>query len=168
MNPLALPNMADPVFIAKLIDFVVFVSAIVWVFNKYGKAALVAHQEAQNRLVADAQGHRDQAETSVTAARQAIEQAKLDSVRMVDVGRAQAAKLVEDERALAREHAERIFAHAAGELERERYRVRRELLEETVELAHAQAQDLAKREIGPAQQHTLVERLLLHLERARA
>jgi F-type H+-transporting ATPase subunit b len=168
MNPLALPNMADPVFIAKVIDFVVFVSAIVWAFNKYGKAALVAHQEAQNKLVADAQAHRNRAEAAVAAAQQAIEQAKLDSVRMTDVGRAQAAKLIEDERAQAREHAQRILAHAAGELERERYRVRRELLEETVEQAHAQAQNLARREIGPAQQQTLVERLLLHLERARA
>jgi F-type H+-transporting ATPase subunit b len=168
MSGLGLPNMADPVFIAKVVDFVVFVAAIVWVFNKYGKAALVAHQEAQNRLVADAQAHRDQAEAGVAVAQHAIEEAKIDSVRMIDVGRAQAAKLVEDERVQAREHAKRILAHAAGELERERYRVRRELLEETVELAHGQAQDLARREIGPAQQHTLVERLLLHLERARA
>ncbi len=168
MNPLALPNMTDPVFIAKIIDFVIFVSAIVWVFNKYGKAALIAHQEAQNKLVADAQAHRERAEARVTATRNAIERAKLDGVRMVDVGRAQAAKLIEDERAQAREHAQRILAHAAGELERERYRVRRELLEETVEQAHAQAQDLAKREIGPTQQQTLVERLLAHLERARA
>lgn len=168
MNVLGLPNMGDPVFIAKVIDFIVFISAIVWVFNKYGKAALIAHQEAQNRLVADAQAHRDQAEAAVAAARHAIEQAKIDSVRMIDIGRAQAAKLVEDERVQAREHAERILAHAAGELERERYRVRRELLEETVELAHGQAQDLARRDIGPTQQHTLVERLLRHLERARA
>lgn len=168
MNPLALPNMADPVFIAKVIDFIVFVGAIVWVFNKYGTPALIAHQEAQNKLVADAKKHRDRAEAAVATAQHAIEQAKLDAVRMVDVGRAQAAKLIEDEREQAREHAQRILAHAAGELERERYRVRRELLEETVEQAHAQAQDLAKREIGPAQQHTLVERLLRHLERARA
>ena len=168
MNPLALPNVADPVFIAKIIDFVIFISAIVWVFNKYLKAMLIAHQEAQNKLVADAQTHRDRAEAAVAAAQHAIEQAKLDAVRMVDVGRAQAAKLIEDERAQAREHGQRILAHAEGELERERYRVRRELLEETVEQAHAQAQDLAKHEIGPAQQHTLVERLLRHLERARA
>lgn len=168
MSGLELPNMTDPVFIAKLVNFVIFVSAIVWVFNKYGKTALVAHQEQQNNLVAGAQSRRDQGEASIAAAHQAVEQAKIDSVRMIEVGRAQAAKLVEDERAEAYEHAQRILAYAAGELERERYRVRRDLLEETVELAHAQAKELAKREIGPALQQTLVERLLSHLERARA
>ncbi len=163
-----LPNLADPVFIAKVVDFIIFVGAIVWLWNKAGMKALVAHQEAQNKLVADAQEHRAKCEAAIAAAQAAVEQAKLDSVRMVAVGKAQAAKLIEDEHAEAQEHAGRILAHAGGELERERYRVRRELLEETVEQAHAQAQELAKREIDPAKQQTLVERLIADLERARA
>jgi F-type H+-transporting ATPase subunit b len=163
-----LPNLTDPVFIAKVVDFIVFVTAIVWVFNKYGKAALVAHQEAQNKLVADAQAHREQSEAAIKAAQQAIEQAHVDAIRMVAVGKAQAAKFIEDERNEALEHAKRIVAHASGELERERYRVRREILEETVEQAHMQAQELAKREIDPAKQQTLVERLIQDLERTRA
>ena len=54
---------------------------------------------------------------------------------MVEIGKAQAQRL--DRRGAARPQdlAQRILAHAAGELERERYRVRRELLEETVERA---------------------------------
>jgi F-type H+-transporting ATPase subunit b len=158
----------DIVFVTKLIDFIIFVTAIVLVFNKLALPELVIQQHNQNKVVEDAREHREKCEAAIAAAKQAIEQAKVDAVRMVQVGNAQASKFIDDERAEAREHAQRILAHAAGELERERYRVRRELLEETVELAHAQAQDLAKREIGPAQQHTLVERLLLHLERARA
>jgi F-type H+-transporting ATPase subunit b len=161
-------NFGDPVFIAKIIDFLIFVGAIVWVYNKYGKPALIAYQESQNKLVADAEAHRSQSEASITAEKQAIEQAKVDAVRMVAVGKAQAAKLIEDERTAALEHAKRIVAHAGGELERERYRVRRELLEETVEQAHAQAQELAKREIDPAKQHALVERMMTDLERSRA
>ena len=163
-----LPNLADPVFIAKVIDFIVFIGAIVWLWNKAGVKALVAHQEAQNKIVADAQAHRSDAEAAILAAQSAVEQAKTDSVRMVAVGKAQAAKLVEDERAQAQAHAQRILAHAGGELERERYRVRRLLLEETVEQAHARAQELAKREIDPAKQQTLVERLIADLERAHA
>ncbi|HEV2878203.1 MAG TPA: hypothetical protein VGW96_01375 [Candidatus Eremiobacteraceae bacterium] len=163
-----IPNLTDPVFIAKVIDFIVFVGAIVWLWNKVGVKALVAHQETQNKLVADAQLHREQAELAIAAAQRAIEQAKVDAVRMVSVGKAQAAKLIEDERAEALERAKRIVAHAGGELERERYRVRRELLEETVEQAHAQAQELAKREIDPAKQHALVERMMTDLERSHA
>lgn len=163
-----LSNMTDPVFIAKVIDFVIFIGAIVWLWNKYLVKQLVSHQEAQNKIVADAQAHRTQAEASVTAAQEAIEHAKTDAVRMVGVGKAQAAKLIADERQEAREHAQRILAHAGGELERERYRVRRELLEETVEQAHSRAQELAKHLIDPPKQQILVDRLIADLERARA
>lgn len=158
----------DAVFIAKLIDFVIFVVAIVWVFNKYGQPALVAHQEAQNRIVEDARKYREQNDAAVSQARRAIDQAKLDSGRMVDVGDAQAKRLVEVERAAAMAHAQRILAHASGELERERYRVRRELLEETVDRAHRKAQELAKRDIDPSKQQMLVEQLIAHLERSNA
>jgi F0F1-type ATP synthase membrane subunit b/b' len=163
-----LPNLTDPVFIAKVVDFIIFVGAIVWLWNKAGVKALVAHQEAQNKIVADAQDHRAKCEAAIAASQAAVEQAKVDSVRMVGVGKVQAAKLIEDERVEAREHAKRVLAHAGGELERERYRVRRELLEETVEQAHTQAQEIAKREIDSSKQHTLVERLIADLERARA
>jgi F0F1-type ATP synthase membrane subunit b/b' len=163
-----LPNLTDPVFIAKVLDFIIFVGAIVWVWNKWLVKQLVAHQETQNKIVADAQAHRSQSEAAVTRGQAAIEQAKIDAVRMVQVGQAQAAKLVADERVEAHEHAQRILAHASGELERERYRVRRELLEETVEQAHTRAQELAKRVIDPPKQDILVDRLIADLERARA
>ncbi len=163
-----LPNLADPVFVAKVVDFIIFVGAIVWLWNKYLVKLLVAHQEAQNKLVGDAEEHRVQCEAAIGAAETAVEQAKTDSVRMVAIGKTQAAKLIEDEKAEAHEHARRVLAHAGGELERERYRVRRELLEETVEQAHDQAQELAKREIDPGKQQILVDRLIADLERTRA
>ena len=163
-----MPNFTDPVFIAKLIDFVIFVTVIVWAYNRYGQSALVAHQEAQNRAVAEASAQRDAAEQSVTRAREAIEKAKLDSSRMIEIGRAQAARLIEEERIAAREHAQRILAHAGGELDRERYRVRRELLEQTVESAHNEALELARRLLDPAKQQALVEQLMATLEQAHA
>jgi F0F1-type ATP synthase membrane subunit b/b' len=157
----------DAVFLAKLIDFIIFISAIVWLFNRYGQPALIHYQEAQNRIVEDAVAYRDRSEAAVAAAKAAIDQAKLDASRMVDVGDAQAARLIEAEIAAAKEHAQRIVTHASGELERERYRVRRELLEETVESAHTKAQELAKQEIDTHKQRSLVERLIQHLERSR-
>jgi F0F1-type ATP synthase membrane subunit b/b' len=158
----------DAVFIAKSIDFIIFLALIIWLFNRYVKPALVAHQEAQNRIVADAIAYRDRGNTDVDTARAAIEQAKLDAATMVQVGEAQAARLIEAEVAAAKEHALRIVTHSSGELERERYRVRRELLEETVETAHTKAQELAKSEIDAYKQRTLVEQLIDHLERSGA
>jgi F-type H+-transporting ATPase subunit delta len=150
----------DAVFLAKLIDFIIFITAIVWVYNRYVQPALVRYQESQNRIVADAVAYRDRSDGAVAAANTAIDQAKLDAGRMVNVGDAQAARLIEAEIAAAKEHAQRIGMHASGELERERYRVRRELLEETVESAHTKAQELAKQEIDTHKQWSLVERLI--------
>jgi F-type H+-transporting ATPase subunit b len=154
----------DPIFVAKLIDFVIFVAALVYVYNRWIKGALVAHQEAQNRAVEEALLYRDRAEKSVEDAKGAVEKAKLDSVRMLELARAQAQRLFVDERTSAGEYAARIVAHAQGELDRERYRVRRELLEETVQRAHAAAHDIAKNELTDAQQRALIERFTNELE----
>ncbi len=159
-------NLTDPVFIAKVVDFVIFVMALVWLWNKFGVAMLTAQQEAQNKAVEDAARYREESEQGLREARTALESAKSDATRLVEVGPAQAARLLTEERAAAQDHAKRIIAHAGGELERERYRVRRELLEETVERAHAEAQAIVKREVDPARQRALVERLMDDLERS--
>lgn len=161
-----LPNLADPVFIAKVIDFVILVVALVLLWNRVGLPMLEAQQEAQNKVVADAAAYREQSMRSLDEAKRALEKAKLDSARMVDIGSAQAARLVADERSTAEQHGTRIVAHASGELERERYRVRRELLAETVDKAHAEAVKLVERELSPASQAGLIGQLVSSLERS--
>ena len=165
---MTLPNLADPIFIAKIIDFVIFATGLWFLYNTVGKKQLIAAQEAQNKAFDDAVAECEAQGQAVEAAQREVEQAKIDSVRMVEVGKAQAARLVDDERLAAEEHAKRILDHANGELERERYRVRRELLEETVERAHDEAQEMIKRELGPDRQRGLVEKLIAGLERSRA
>jgi F-type H+-transporting ATPase subunit b len=157
-------SLRDPVFIAKLVDFIVFVGAVIFVYQKWGNPWLVSRQEAQNKAVEDAQAELARGQALIEAARRAVEQAELDATRMVEVGKAQAQRLVVEERAAAQEHARRILAHAAGELERERYRVRRELLEETVERATDAARDIVRRDLTPAKQNELVQSLLVSLE----
>jgi F-type H+-transporting ATPase subunit b len=167
MNGIFEFNGFTAVFIAKLIDFAIFVAGLVYVYNRWLKQALVAHQEAQNRAVEEALVYRDRAEQSVEEAKAAVEKAKQDCVRMIELARAQAQRLVAEEGTSAQEYAARIVAHAQGELERERYRVRRELLEDTVQRAHAAAHDIVKNELTDAQQSTLVERFTNELETAR-
>lgn len=151
-----LTEFTNPIFIAKVIDFVIFVAAIVFVYEKYLKKALVAYQDAQNKAVEDALARLEEAKRSVEAASTTLEQAKTSAVRMVEVGRTQAERLVADERAAAGDHAKRILEHASGEEARERYRVRRELLEDTVERATAAARGIVKRELTPDKQDELV------------
>jgi F-type H+-transporting ATPase subunit b len=159
-----LTSLQDPIFIAKVIDFALLIGAIAFLYQRYGKGWLVAQQEAQNKAVEDAVAQRAAAENAVAAATQAILQAQLDAARMLEVGKAQAARLIVEERNAALEHAQRILAHANGELERERYRVRIELLEDTVERATSHARDIIKRDVTPAKQRELVESLLGSLE----
>ena len=78
--------------------------------------------------------------------------------------REQAAALVAAERLKAQERAARMLAHAKGELERERYRVRQELLGQTVERAYGKAVDLLRREIGKEDQQRLLEEFVHRLE----
>jgi F-type H+-transporting ATPase subunit b len=160
-----LSQVASPVFIAKVIDFVIFVVALVWIWNRFGSPILVAQQEAQNKAVEDAAAYRDQCEKALGDAARALQKAKVDALRMVEIGEAQALRLVDEERAAAETHGARVLAHASGELERERYRVRRELLEETVDKAHAQAKELVRRELSPADQQHLIGQLVTALER---
>jgi len=163
---MSISDLTDPVFIAKVIDFVIFVVAITIVFNRFIKPQLVAQQEAQNKAVEDAAAYRDQCTASVESAKAALAQAESDSARMQSTARAQADRMLADDIAAAEEHAKRVITHAEGELERERYRVRRELLEETVNRAHAEARDVVRRDLTPAQQQALVERLVADLERS--
>jgi F0F1-type ATP synthase membrane subunit b/b' len=149
-------DLVNPIFIAKVIDFVIFVAAIVFVYQRFLKRALVAYQDEQNKAFDDATQHLAETKDSVDSASAAIEQAKAAAARMIDVGRAQAERLLTEESAAATEHAQRLLAHAQGEQERERYRVRREMLEDTVERATAAARELVKRELTPAKQDELV------------
>lgn len=160
--------LTDPVFIAKIVDFVIFVIALVVLWRKVITGQLERQQEAQNKQVEDAQTALVSAEEAVVMARAALQAAKSDATRMVEFGIAQAERNVEVERASADDHAKRITDHANGERDRERYRVRRELLEETVEKAHAEARKIVANELDPARQNSLVERLLLELERSHA
>jgi F0F1-type ATP synthase membrane subunit b/b' len=158
-------DLADPIFIAKIIDFIIFVAVLVYLWNRFGSPILAAQQDAENKTIEDAAAYREESAKALTDAQQSLEKAKSDAVRMVDVGTAQATRLVASERAAAEEHGKRIRAHAGSELERERYRVRRELLEETVDKAHAKAKDLVKRELNPAKQQQLIGQLIDVMER---
>ena len=158
-------TLTDPVFIAKVIDFVIFVVGLVYLWNRFGSPMLAAQQEAQNKAVEDAAEYREQSEKALADAQSGLEKAEVDAVRMVDIGTAQAARLIAEERAAAEEHGKRIVAHAAGELDRERYRVRRELLEETVDKAHAAAKALVTRELSSQKQHELIGQLVAVMER---
>lgn len=157
-------NLTDAVFIAKVIDFVFFAATIAYVYLRWGQPMLVAHQETQNKQVEDAQAQRAAAADLVVARQQELEQTKRDGSRMVEVALQQAQHLVRSQKTAAQEHAQRVIVNAGGELDRERYRARHELLLDTVERAYRRATELARQEIDAAAQARLVERLMSEIE----
>jgi F0F1-type ATP synthase membrane subunit b/b' len=159
----------DAVAIAKFIDFVIFVTVIALVYRKWGQPLLVAHQEAQNKQVEDAVARRAACADLVVKRQAELEQAKRDGVRMVEVALQQAERLVTSQRAAAEAHAVRTVAYARGELDRERYRARHDLLLDTVERAYQRAKEIARRELDATVQSRLLEGLMSALEaKARA
>jgi len=164
MNGVFPANLFDAVFIAKIVDFVVLVGALVFLYEKVLKAQLVRHQESVNKQVAEATEARARAEADVVAAQAELEKAGRDSTRMVEVAHQQAERLLAGQRTAAKEHAERVVANARGELDRERYRVRHDLLLDTVERAYARAKDIARREFDAAAQTRLVAGVMSELE----
>ena len=161
-----MPDLADPVFIAKVVDFVIFVVVIVWLWQRYLQQVLIAAQEAQNKRIEDAVAARAENERLVGVAAAAVDTARVAGARMIDVAASQAKRTAVENRAAAQEHAQRIVAHAAGELDRERYRVRREVLENTVERAYSRARVLATGELDAVKQRVLLDRAIDDLGRA--
>ncbi len=158
----------DPIFIAKVIDFALLVGVIAFLYQRVGRVGSPRSKRRRTRPLKTLSRSASRLRRPSQTATQAIVQAKIDAARMLETGKAQAARLIVEERNAALDHAQRILAHANGELERERYRVRIELLEDTVERATSHARDIIKRDVTPAKQHELVEGLLGGLEARRA
>ena len=150
--------------IAKSVNFLLVLFLTVWGWRKYGTPLLAAHQQAQNSALEQAVSARAAGAESLAAAKAAFEGAQADAPGIVAGAREQAAALVAAERLKAQERAARMLAHAKGELERERYRVRQELLGQTVERAYGKAVDLLRREIGKEDQQRLLEEFVHRLE----
>ncbi|MBC5825695.1 MAG: hypothetical protein GIW99_12020 [Candidatus Eremiobacteraeota bacterium] len=153
-----------PAYIAKTVDFILFVGFIVWLYRSYIQPALVAHQNAQNRAVEEAQSKRVQAAAGVIAAEEALVKAKIDAERIFSVAQEQAENMVVDERTKARERAQRVVAYAAGETQRERYRARHTLLLDTVDRAHQLAREAVRTSMDDDAQRRLVAAFVDDLE----
>jgi F-type H+-transporting ATPase subunit b len=161
-------NLNDAVFLAKVVDFVVLIGAVTFLYQKWGRPWLESEQEKQNKQVEDAETQRQTAAELVVQRQQELEQAKADASRMLQVVLAQAERTVSSQESAAKEHAQRTIAHARGELDRERYRARQELLLDTVDRSYRRSKEIARTEIDPAKQALLVEAAVDALEARRS
>ena len=135
---------------------IVFVIAVVVIWNKYIAPAVKAYQAAKNAELADAEARREHIRADVAAARAEVERADEDCREILSrvdlVVHRERDKAIEE----ARADAERIVRNAEGELERARLAARDRLRIELIEKALAKARAEAPARVGDAANTRLV------------
>lgn len=127
---------------SDIVSAILFLAVMVWLWMKYIAPAVLTAQANQNRLLAEAERHRDEAKAALELLRQEIEGAKHDAHLIHERASNQAKHEGDVIVTEANEAGERMLRNAQGELERARTAAREQLREELA----AKALDLARRE----------------------
>ncbi len=127
---------------SDIISAILFLGVMVWLWMKYIAPAVMNAQANQNRLLAEAERHRDEAKAALELLRQEIEGAKHDADLIEQRAADQAKHETEMTIAEANEAGERTLRNAQGELARARAAGREQFREELA----AKALELARRE----------------------
>jgi F-type H+-transporting ATPase subunit b len=129
---------------SQIISALVFYAVLVWMWIKFLAPALKTAQENQNRVISEAERHRNVAQAALEALRHDIDGAKQDAKRIraraEEQARGEATAIVDE----ARLSGERMLRNAQGEIDRARAEGRNELrasfAEKALELARKDAQ----------------------------
>ena len=150
---------------AKVIDFVLFAAALVWLWQKFAKPQLEAASDAENARIAGIEDGLAKAKADLAAARVARETANAERETILRNADEAGARDLEAAVADAKGQAARIRAHAEGEVERQRYAAGVRLRIEMIEDALAKARRDAAARSDEALQSSLVDQLLGDLTR---
>jgi F0F1-type ATP synthase membrane subunit b/b' len=152
---------------SQIAGAVVFVIAIVLIWNKYIAPGVKAYQASKNAELADAEARREHIRADVAAARGEVERADEDCREIAS--RVGLVAKREREKSLAEAHAEadRIVRNAEGELERARFAARDRLRIEFIEKALAAARAAAAGRVSEDANRALVAGTVDDLVRGR-
>ena len=129
---------------SQVISALVFYVVLVWMWFKFLAPALKTAQENQNKVITEAERHRDEAKAALEALRHDIDGAKQDAklirARADEQARGEATAIVDE----ARLSGERALRNAQGEIARARAEgrdaLRAAFAEKALELARKDAQ----------------------------
>jgi len=120
-----------------------FLAAMIFIWVRFIQPAVIASQEANNRLIAEAERHRDEAKAMLDGLQGEIEKAQADAAAIKTRAGVQAEREIEAMLAEANAAGERAVRNASGELARSRVaaqaRLREEFLERSLDLARGEA-----------------------------
>jgi len=158
-------NYDDVAFWSQIAGFVAFALALVWASFKWIVPAVSAAQKASNDRIQLAEKRRDAMQGSLGALRDAIEEAKRDSVTMIERVKERANHERSAIVAEAKSAGERAIANAQGELGRARAEARRKLREELASKALDIARGSAASRIDAAVNAKLIEEFIAQVSR---
>lgn len=162
--------MSDPQFYVRIalwsqvVAAALFICFLAWLWTKFLQPAVLAAQERQNKQIAEAERHRDEAKAMLDVLRTQITGAAHDADAIKQRAVAQAKREYDASVAEATEAGERSLANAKGELERARASARDQLRHEILERALSQARQDAERRVDAPTNARLVNEFLGSLE----
>ena len=152
---------------SQIVGAVIFVVAIVVIWNKYVAPGVKAYQQSKNAELAEAELRREHIRADVAAARAEVERADAECREIT--ARSLTAAQHDRERAIAeaKADAERIVRNAEGELERARLAASDRLRIEFIEKALAKAREEAPARVSDAANGKLVDETVQNLVRGK-
>lgn len=151
---------------SQVISSVLFMGVLIWLWFKFIQPAILAAQDRQNKQIAEAERHRDEAKAMLELLRNDIESARRDAELIKSRVDAQGAREHDAILAETREAGDRSVRDAQAEFGRSlaaaRDRLRAEILEKALRRARAEAAHRVDKTIDAR----LVERFAASLERS--
>lgn len=153
---------------SDIVSAILFLAVLVWLWMKYIAPAVLGAQANQNRLLAEAERHRDDAKAALDLLGQEIEGAKRDARLIAERASNQAQHESGVTITEANEAGERMLRNAQGELERARAAAREQLREELAAKALDLARSEAQTRVDGGLNARLVDRFVASLEHGAA
>ncbi len=149
---------------SQVVSSVLFLVALVWMFNKFLIPVVMAAQTAKNEEIARTELHRDQAKATLETLKLQMGNAERDAASILDRARDQAKHERESAVAETKAAGDRALRNADSELERARAGARDGLRNELAQKALALARSEAAARITPGIGGRLVDRFIDSLE----
>jgi F0F1-type ATP synthase membrane subunit b/b' len=148
---------------SQVISSVLFLGVMVWLWVRFIQPAVLAAQDNSNKLIAEAERHRDEAKATLEMLGGEIDGATHDAGLIKARAAAQAQREYDESVAEATESGERALQNAGGELDRARASARDQLRVELLDRALAQARVEAARRLDERTNAVLVDRFIADL-----
>lgn len=151
---------------SQVASAVLFLGVLVWLWFKYLQPAILAAQDRNNKQIAQAERHRDEAKATLEMLRNEIGGAQRDAELIGQRAEAQAKREFDAAVDEARDAGERAVHGAQGEFARALAAARDRLRIEMLEKALSRAREDAARRVDERANAEIVDRFVSTLERS--